>query len=132
MKNQNAVFAIMMISLMTMLFLFTTKTKSATQFVFLNVPESKGCGWPVKEIRYIKTEIKHIVPIAQVYKCTYDKRHRLVKVSTFNFEQGYQMEMPTEEVLYKWDSIRLAQYSIRKASHGNGEVDVEIFTHINR
>ena len=38
------------------------------------------------------------------------------------------MESPTEEVLYKWNGIRLYQYSVRKASHGNGEVDVEIYT----
>ena len=26
-----------------------------------------------EEVKYTKTEIKHIVPVAQVYKCTYDK-----------------------------------------------------------
>lgn len=131
MKNQNIIFAFMMITLMMMLFLLTKSDSPRTKIrpVFWNIPHSKGCVWPVKKVKYIKTEIKHIVPVAQVYKCTYDKSHRLVKVSTFNFERGYQMVMPTEEVLYEWNGIRLHQYSIRRATHGNGEIDVEIYTH---
>lgn len=130
MKNQNAVFAVLMITLMTMMFLLTSYSnpKKKVRAVFWNIPLSKGCIWPIKEIKYIKTEIKHIVPVAQVYKCTYNNRHLLVKVSTFNFERGYRMDLPTEEVFYKWDGIRLNQYSVRKASYGNGEVDVEKFT----
>lgn len=130
MKNQNAIFAVMMITLLTMIFSLTHFSNPKTRFraVFWDIPLSKGCIWPIKEVKYTKTEIKHIVPIAQVYKCTYDKRHRLVKVSTFNFERGYRMDLPTTEVLYKWNGIRLNQYSVRKASYGNGEVDVEKFT----
>ena len=130
MKNQNAVFAVLMIALVAIMFFLTKATSPKTRYkaIFWNIPQSKGCIWPVKEVKYIKTEIKHIVPVAQVYKCTYDTSHRLVKVSTFNFERGYQMEFPTEEVLYKWNGIRLYQYSIRRATHGNGEIDVERFT----
>jgi hypothetical protein len=128
MKNQNAVFAVMMLLLMSALFLLTKNTAPKYKAVLWNIPESKGCMWPIRQVKYTKTEIKHIVPVAQVYKCSYDKTHRLVKVSTFDFERGYQMKIPTEEVLYEWDRIRLTQYSIRKASHGNGEVDVEIYT----
>ena len=128
MKNQNAVFAVMMLLLMSALFLLTENTAPKYKVALWNIPESKGCIWPIRQVKYIKTEIKHIVPVAQVYRCTYDTSHRLVKVSTFNFERGYQMEIPTEEVLYEWDRFRLTQYSIRKASHGNGEVDVEIYT----
>ena len=131
MKNQNALFAIMMITLMTMMFFLTkySNPKPRVRAVFWNIPLSKGCIWPSKEVKYIKTEIKHIVPVAQVYKCTYDNKHRLVKVSTFNFEHGYRMKIPTTEVFYKWNGIRLTQYSVRKASHGNGEVDVEVYTY---
>jgi hypothetical protein len=130
MKNQNAIFAVMMIALMTMMYLHTSfsNPKPRVRAIFWNIPLSKGCVWPVREVKYTKTEIKHIVPVAQVYKCTYDKNHRLVKVSTFNFERGYQMEIPTEEVLYEWIGVRLTRYSVRKASHGNGEIDVEIYT----
>jgi len=37
------------------------------------------------------------------------------------------MKKPTEEVLYKWDRLNLLQYSVRKATHGNGEIDVEVY-----
>ena len=131
MRNHNTVFAIFMFSLMAMLFFLTKSNAPQTRVraFFWNIPESKGCIWPVKQIKYTKTEIKHIVPVAQVYKCTYDQEHRLVKVSTYNFERGYQMEIPTEEVLYKWNGIRLYQYSIRRATHGNGEIDIEVYTY---
>lgn len=124
MKNQNLIFAVLMLVLVSLLFLLS---KPKTTFKLWNIPESKGCIWPIKKVKYIKTEIKHIVPVALIHKCIYDKHHRLVKVSTFNFERGYQMEFPTEEVLYKWEGIRLYQYSIRRATHGNGEVDTEVY-----
>ena len=130
MKNQNTIFAVMMLILMSMLYFFTKHTRPSRDVVRVNfrtVPLSKGCVYPIKEVKLIKTEIQHIVPIAQVYKCTYDKAHRLVKVSTYDFEIGYQMKIPTEEVLYKWDRFLLTQYSIRRSTHGNGEIDVEIY-----
>jgi hypothetical protein len=128
MKNQNAIFAVMMLLLMSMLFFLTKNNAPKYKVALWNIPLSKGCVWPIRQVKHTKTEIKHIVPVAQIYKCSYDKIHRLVKVSTFDFERGYQMKIPTEEVLYEWDRLRLTQYSIRKASHGNGEVDVEIYT----
>ena len=88
---------------------------------------SKGCAFPVQEVRRIKTEIEHIVPYSQINKCYYNSLNMLVKVSTYNFERGYQMKKPTEEVLYKWDRLNLMQYSVRKATHGNGEIDVEVY-----
>jgi len=97
------------------------------RFVVWSVPMSKGCAFPVQEVRRIKTEIEHIVPYSQIHKCYYNSLNMLVKVSTYNFERGYQMKKPTEEVLYKWDRLNLLQYSVRKATHGNGEIDVEVY-----
>jgi hypothetical protein len=126
MNGQSYLF--LMISLILMIFLLTQrKEMSQAKVVLWSVPESKGCIYPTRKVNFTRTEIRHIVPIAQVHKCTYDKRHRLISVSTYNFEKGYQMKKPTEEVLYEWSGYRLTQYSIRKASHGNGEVDVEVY-----
>lgn len=126
MNSQSYLF--MMISLILMIFLLTQrKEMSQTKVVLWSIPESKGCIYPTGKVNYTKTEIKHVVPVARVHKCIYDDRKRLIKVSTYNFERGYQMERPTEEVLYEWSNYRLTQYSIRKASHGNGEVDVEVY-----
>ena len=129
MRNYNALFAITILMLLAFLVALTRGTESSriTHATFVSIPESKGCVYPIKMIKYTRTEIKHIVPVAQVYKCSYDDRHRLIKVSTYNFERGYQMVMPTEEVLYEWDHLRLSQYTIRKATHGNGEIDAEIY-----
>lgn len=101
--------------------------REPTQTQVWTLPESRGCIWPIKVIKHSKTELKRIVPFVQIHKCKYDTKHRLIRVSTFNFEIGYQMKKPTKEVLYKWDRTKLEQYSIRKASHGNGEVDAEVF-----
>jgi len=30
-------------------------------------------------------------------------------------------------VIYEWNKLRLIQFSVRKASHGNGEVDIEVY-----
>ena len=126
MNNIN--YVVVMLSLLLILFSMTkTHEKSKTRILIWSLPESKGCVYPTKEVRHTKTEIKHIVPIALIHKCHYDTNKRLVKVSTYNFERGFQMERPTEEVLYLWSNYRLTQYSIRKATHGNGEVDVEIY-----
>jgi hypothetical protein len=128
MRNYNALFAITILMLLAFLFALTKSKKPSTiHATFVSIPESKGCVYPIKMIKYTKTEIKHIVPVAQVYKCFYDDRHRLIKVSTYNFERGYQMVMPTEEVLYEWEHLRLSRYTIRKATHGNGEIDAESY-----
>ncbi len=95
--------------------------------VVWSLPLSKGCSYPAKEVRFIKTELKRILPVAQIHKCSYDSSKRLVRVSTYNFERGYQMKKPTEEVIYKWSKYRLTQFSVRRASHGNGEVDIEVY-----
>lgn len=133
MRNYNALFAITILILLVFLVALTRSGKPSTiQAIFVSIPESKGCVYPIKSIKYTRTEIKHIVPVAQVYKCFYDARHRLMKVSTYNFERGYQMIMPTEEVLYEWEHLRLSKYTIRKATHGNGEIDVESYRFYNR
>ncbi len=126
MKNYNLLFASNMIVVLLVLVVLSKPSKRV-RAVFWNIPKSKGCVWPVKIIKYTKTEIKHIVPVAQTYKCAYDKYHRLIKVSTYNFERGYQMKKPTEEVIYVWNKLRISQYSVRKATHGNGEIDVEVY-----
>ena len=95
--------------------------------IIWSVPQSKGCAYPVKEVRHTKTEMEHIVPYSQIHKCSYDRLKRLVKVSTYNFERGYQMVKPTEEVIYKWNRLKITQFSIRKATHGNGEIDAEVY-----
>ena len=95
--------------------------------VVWSLPLSKGCSYPAKEVRFIKTELKRIIPVAQIHKCTYDSSKRLVRVRTFNFERGYQMKKPTEEVIYKWSKFRLIQFSVRRATHGNGEIDIEVY-----
>jgi hypothetical protein len=130
MKNYNVLFALLMFTLMSMLFLLTktsTHQNHTSKIIWMNIPESKGCMYPTNSVNFTKTEIRHIVPISQIHKCHYDQHKRLVKVSTYNFEQGYQMKKPTQEVLYQWVKYKLVQYSIRKASHGNGEVDVEVY-----
>jgi hypothetical protein len=99
--------------------------------VVWSLPLSKGCIYPTREVRFIRTEVRHIVPVAQIHKCTYDESKRLVKVSTYNFEIGYQMKKPTEEVIYEWAKFRLIQFSVRRASHGNGDVDVEVYRLFN-
>ena len=126
MKNPNISFAVSMFMLMISI-LLVVNTNPKKIVVFKTIPESKGCNYPTKEVKYIKTELKHIIPFSQVHKCTYDHHHRLIKVSTYNFELGYQMKKPTTEVLYKWHHYRLLQYSVRNATFGNGEVDVEIY-----
>tara|TARA_B000000609_G_C24107512_1_gene311987 strand:- start:31 stop:420 length:390 start_codon:yes stop_codon:yes gene_type:complete len=100
---------------------------SKVETVVWSLPLSKGCSYPAKEVRFIKTELKRIIPVAQIHKCSYDSSKRLVRVRTYNFERGYQMKKPTEEVIYKWSKYRLTQYSVRRATHGNGEVDIEVY-----
>jgi len=100
---------------------------SEIKTVVWSLPLSKGCSYPAKEVRFIKTELKRIIPVAQIHKCSYDSSKRLVRVRTYNFERGYQMKKPTEEVIYKWSKYRLTQYSVRRATHGNGEVDIEVY-----
>ena len=124
----NNVYAIIMFSLLIGLVTLTKLFAPVdTKIVIWNIPESKGCVYPTRKIKFIKTELQHLVPYAQVHECHYDKLKRLIKVSTYDFEKGYQMKKPTKEVLYEWSNYRLTQYSTRKASHGNGEVDVEIY-----
>lgn len=106
--------------------LFLSQPKKVKTIVW-SLPLSKGCNYPTREVRFIRTEVKHIVPVAQIHKCTYDESKRLVKVSTYNFEKGYQLKKPTEEVIYEWTKLRLIQFSVRKANHGNGEVDIEVY-----
>lgn len=128
----NTSYAVVMLSLILVLVATTKNTeKSKARILLWSLPKSKGCIYPTKEVRQTKTEIKHIIPVSLIHKCQYDKKKRLVKVSTYNFEQGYQMKRPTEEVLYEWVNFRLSRYSVRKASHGNGEVDVEIYHLLN-
>lgn len=124
MKNPNFLFAFLMLGLIFTLAMTTSKPEKV---VVLSLPESQGCVWPVKIIKRSKTEIKRVVPYVQVHKCKYDSKNRLIRVSTYNFEVGYQMKKPTREVFYKWNSLFLSQYSIRKASHGNGDIDIEVF-----
>ena len=131
MRNHNAIFAVLMFTILLMLVFLTKNSSPKTRVILWNIPNSKGCIWPIKEVKYTKTEIKHIVPVSQIHRCFYDKTHRLSKVSSYNFERGYQMKRPTQEVLYKWNKFRLLQYSIRKASHGNGEVDIEVYKFSN-
>ena len=126
MRNQNIPIAISMLVLMISIVL-VVNTNPQKIIIFKTIPGSKGCNYPTKEVKYIKTELKHVIPIAQLHKCTYDDHHRLVKVSTYNFERGYQMKKPTTEYLYKWHNYRLMQYSIRNATYGNGEVDVKVY-----
>ena len=95
--------------------------------IIWSLPLSKGCSYPAKEVRFIKTELKRVLPVSQIHKCSYDSSKRLMKVSTYNFERGYQMKKPTEEVIYKWSKFRLIQFSVRRATHGNGEIDVEVY-----
>ncbi len=127
MKNYNVLFALTIFSLMVGIFILTKVSPEKTNIIIFSLPESKGCVYPTKEVRYTRTEIKHSIPVSQVHKCRYDKRNRLIKVSTFNFERGYQMKKPTKVILYQWVNLRLSQYSIRKATHGNGEIDVEVY-----
>jgi hypothetical protein len=128
----NTSYAVVMLSLILVL-VATTKNneKTKARILLWSLPESKGCIYPTKEVRHTKTEIKHILPVALIHKCIYDTKKRLIKVSTYNFERGFQMERPTQEVLYEWENFRLSKYSTRKASHGNGEVDVEVYRLIN-
>ncbi len=125
--NPNALFALTMFSLMLSIAVLSKISPKESKIIIWSVPQSKGCTFPVKEVRHKKTEMEHIVPYSQIHKCTYDPLKRLVKVSTYNFERGYQMKKPTEEVLYKWDRLKLVQFSIRKATHGNGEIDTEVY-----
>lgn len=129
MRNYNLLFALLIFILMSLLVLLTNTAAPIPTYkvIRLTLPLSKGCAYPTREVVYTKTEIKHIVPQAQIHKCHYDKSHRLVRVSTYNFEKGYQMKMPTEEVLYEWDNHKLTQYSTRRADHGGGQVDVEVY-----
>jgi hypothetical protein len=90
-------------------------------------PKSKGCIYPTREIHYLRTEMRPIIPVSQIHKCFYDINHRLIRRSTYNFEHGYQLKKPTDEVIYEWDRDRLKSYSTRRATHGNGEVDFEVF-----
>jgi hypothetical protein len=126
MNNQS--YALVVLSLI-LGFVSVTKLSTPTRVKVLiwTLPSSKGCMYPTKSVSFTRTEIKHIVPIAKVHKCTYDKRKRLVRVSTYNFERGFQMKKPTEEVLYEWLNYRLVRYSIRRATHGNGELDMEVY-----
>ena len=125
--NHNALFAITMFTLMLGISILTAISPKDSKIIIWSVPQSKGCAFPIKEVRHTKTEMKHIVPYSQIHKCSYDHLKRLVKVDTYNFERGYQMKKPTESVLYKWDGLKLVQFSIRKATHGNGEVDTEVY-----
>ena len=125
--HPNALFALTMCSLILGVLVLTELSSKQTKIVIWSVPQSKGCAYPIKEVKYTKTEMIHIVPYSQIHKCTYDHLKRLVKVSTYNFERGYQMKMPTEVVLYKWERSKLLQFSVRKATHGNGEIDTEIY-----
>jgi hypothetical protein len=128
MKMEMGIFsALSMLSLAMSIFVLAEISLNEPKVVVWSVPKSKGCTFPVKEVRHIKTEMEHIVPYSQIHKCYYDRLKRLVKVSTYNFERGYQMKKPTEEVLYKWNRLKLLQYSVRKATHGNGDVDVEVY-----
>ena len=127
MKNYNTIFALTIFILMVGLFVLFNFSPKSNKIVVWSLPESRGCIYPTKEVRYTRTEIKHTVPVSQIHVCKYDKRKRLIKVSTYNFERGYQMKKPTEEVIYNWNNFRLTRYSIRMATHGNGEVDMEIY-----
>lgn len=128
MKNPNVMFAGVMFCLMVGIGILTKITPPRQpKIIIWTLPESKGCHYPTKQIRYIRTEVQHIVPTAQVHKCFYDSSKRLTKVSTYNFERGYQLVKPTKEVRYKWSNYRLLEYSIRRATHGSGEVDAEVY-----
>lgn len=131
-RNPNALFALTMLCLMVGIAILTQISPKRSRILIWSIPKSKGCHYPVKEVRYTKTEMKHIVPYSQIHKCTYDKSKRLVKVSTYNFEKGYQLKKPTEVVIYKWEMLKIQQISIRKATHGNGEVDTETYKYIIR
>jgi hypothetical protein len=126
MNNYTYLFA--MISLFLGVVLLTEKSSSSKVRVYLwSIPESKGCVYPTKEIRYIHTEIKRTVSLIHI--CKYDDRNRLSKVSTYNFERGYLMKEPLKEVLYLWADFRLSQYSIRSATHGE---EREVYRFLNR
>tara|TARA_B100000424_G_scaffold260783_1_gene244999 strand:- start:703 stop:1095 length:393 start_codon:yes stop_codon:yes gene_type:complete len=115
------------INLLCLFLYITLISPLKVKTVVWSLPLSKGCSYPAKEVRFIKTELKRIIPVAQIHKCTYDSSKRLVRVRTYNFERGYQMKKPTEEVIYKWSNFRLIQFSVRRATHGNGEIDIEVY-----
>lgn len=96
------------------------------KFVLYAVPESKGCIYPVREIKETKVELRHVIPYTKIHLCIYDTSQRLTNVKTYNFEVGYQMKKPTHEIIYHWVGNRLSKVSFREASHGRGEVDLNV------
>ena len=118
------VFSLLMVGLFA-LFSVGSRTRIKTKYVYLP-SESKGCIYPVKEVKEVKTEMKHILPYTLIHKCHYDGGNRLIKVSTYNLEVGYQLKKPTHEVLFHWAGGILRSFSRREATHGNGEVDVSV------
>mgnify|MGYP000993974217 CR=1 FL=1 len=103
---------------------------STKNIVYLEIqapPLSKGCVYPTRKVKVTKTELVHFLPYAQIHKCKYDSKNRLIRVSTYDFEQGYQMKKPVQEIIYSWSGSKLKKYSIREAIHGNGEIDKKVF-----
>ena len=118
------VFSLLMVGLFA-LFSVGAGSNIKTKYVY-PPPESKGCVYPIKEVKEVKTEMMHILPYTLIHKCYYEGGGRLTKVSTYNLEVGYQLKKPTHEVLFHWAGDILQSFSRREAVHGNGEVDVSV------
>ena len=114
-------------SMLSLIFGMSFSKQKVIYVELQNPPLSKGCFYPTKEVKVTKTELVHFLPYAQVHKCHYNDDKKLIRVSTYNFEQGYQMIKPVQEVIYSWSGSKLKRYSIREASHGNGEIDKKVF-----
>ena len=118
---------ILLLSILSLIFGVSFSKKRIIYVELQSPPLSQGCFYPTKEVKVTKTELVHFLPYAQVHKCHYNKYKKLIRVSTYNFEHGYQMIKPVREVIYSWSGSKLKRYSIREASHGNGEIDKKIF-----
>jgi len=122
-------FSLIVIALLA---LFTVGSRVAQDTNYTYPPAiTKGCVYPIKEVQEVKTEMRHILPYTLTHKCRYDEKQRLIRVSTYNLEVGYQLKKPTQEILLHWAGGVLKGFSFREATHGNGEVDVRV-VHLKR
>lgn len=118
---------IFLISILSLIFGMSSFNKRIVYVELQSPPLSKGCFYPTREVKVTKTELEHFLPYSQIHKCHYNSKKKLIRVSTYDFEQGYQMKKPVQEVIYSWTGSKLRKYSIREAIHGNGEIDKKVF-----
>ena len=117
---------IFLISILSLIFGMSSFNKRIVYVELQSPPLSKGCFYPTREVKVSKTELGHFLPYSQIHKCHYNSKKKLIRVSTYDFEQGYQMKKPVREVVYSWSGSKLRKYSIREATFGNGEIDKKV------